>query len=158
MANLIRRVHLPWAGRRSSSVNVPAQIPSMNLQTGETLEHRELFDYYYLLPPKGRSYAKVAEHFAGKEINGLPVTESRVKRWAGQFHWPDMIRERDAAISEKVDEQIVESVANQKSELLAKNSDLINRWFREKLGDVEKATQTIQKIPARDILGFMKFQ
>lgn len=130
----------------------------MNLQVGESLEHRELFDYYYLLPAQERSYAKVAEKFAGREINKLPVTESRVKRWAGQFHWPDMVKERDAKISEKVDEQIIEKVADKKAELLAKTSDLINRWFAQKLGEVEKAAQTIDRIPAKDILGFMKFQ
>lgn len=130
----------------------------MNFQTGETFEHRQLFDYYYLLAPEKRNFKAVAEYFAGKKIGGLEVTESRVKRWAGQFHWADMVRHRDEEVSRKVEEQITDSLADAKAELLTRNTSLIWAWFKEKMGSIEKASETIDKIPARDILGFMKFQ
>lgn len=130
----------------------------MNFQTGETFEHRQLFDYYYLLEPDKRTYKAVAEHYAGKKIGGLVVTEARVKRWAGQFKWADMARYRDEEVSRKVEEQITGTLADAKAELLTKNATLIWTWFKEKMGSVEKAQETIERIPARDILGFMKFQ
>lgn len=129
----------------------------MNFHTGETFEHRQLFDYYYLLDPDKRSYKAVAEHFAGKKIGDLEITEARVKRWAGQFQWADMLRHRDEEVSAKMEEHLIDSIANAKAELITKNASLIFEWFKTKMGSIEKAQETIEKIPARDILGFMKF-
>lgn len=129
----------------------------MQLHTGETLEHRELFEYYYCLPAQERSYKAVSEHFADRKIANIPVTEARVKRWAGQFHWADMIRARDEEIARRVEESVVGQIADAKTELIAKTNKLIETWFKEKMSDIASAQLTVANIPARDMLAFMKF-
>ncbi|MDG7001625.1 MAG: hypothetical protein JRN15_21210 [Nitrososphaerota archaeon] len=130
----------------------------MPLNPKETLEHRDLFEYYYSLPPESRSYAAVAEHFANKEIEGRKVTESRIQSWAKKFHWSAMVHARDSNVADAIDEQMTLSIADQKAALVEKNQKVINEWFKQKMENADEMVATLANIPPRDMLKFMQFQ
>lgn len=72
----------------------------------ETLEMREMFEYYYSLG-KERSYTKVSEKFK--------VSETSVKRYAKSFTWVQRVEQRDLANATELERRTNEIVVNSKA-------------------------------------------
>lgn len=71
----------------------------------EKLKHKEAFEYYYALGD-GRTLQKVADEFG---VNYLTIM-----KWRDSFGWVERIQERDNEIANKIKEETMNSIVNEK--------------------------------------------
>lgn len=101
----------------------------------ETLEMREMFEYYYALGDQ-RSFQKVADKF------GRSMTS--IKRYALSFNWTERVEQRDLANAEELEKRTNEAVVNSK----ARYRELIKKLTDEFARDVDNGKIKIRSTKA----------
>lgn len=107
----------------------------------ETLEMREMFEYYYALGPE-RSYRKVSEKFNRSETS--------IKRYAKSFNWTTRVEQRDLANAEELERRTNETVVNSKAryrEIIKELTDDFARRVSEgkmKINSVKQFVEIVQ--------------
>lgn len=101
----------------------------------ETLEMREMFEYYYTLGAD-RSFQKVGDKYK--------VSQTSIKRYAASFNWTKRVEQRDLTNAEELERRTNEVVVNSK----ARYRELIKQLTDEFAKDVTNGKIKIRSTKA----------
>lgn len=107
----------------------------------ETLEMREMFEYYYSMG-KERSFVKVCQKYN--------ISETSIKRYAKSFSWVQRVEQRDLANATELEKRTNETVVNSKAmyrELIKDLTDDFAQRVRDgkmKINSVKQFVELVQ--------------
>jgi hypothetical protein len=110
----------------------------------------QLFEDYWLQGVNGgiRTYRATGDKFG--------LSPAQVIAVAKLYRWDERIAARAHAIARRLDEQVVEKVAEVKKDFHLLIRGLIKDWFAQRLGGDEQKALTIMQMDAADIVRLVK--
>lgn len=105
----------------------------------ENLRQKEAFEYFYAIGHK-RTLKKVSDHFE--------VSQRTVANWSKWFNWKERVKDMDTRVGERMDEKLVESIAETKTTMITSLQDIFKMSITEKLeqGDLPVEIKNIKDI------------
>lgn len=119
--------------------SVPPEEPKFSIVHPMPVRELEAFELYYALG-EDRSINRLVTSYPDKKYNRATVT-----KWSLRFNWPKLIKERDSAIVQVVEETAVRTVIEEKIEALYKTDRYLEMIAKviETAFSVDKSTGVI---------------
>lgn len=112
---------------------------------GETLRHKEAFEYYYTLGPD-RNLKKVAERFG--------VSLRSVGNWSKKYNWMERVKQRDIELAQEMRERNNEAILSEKAKIRTILKALYNQLVKDlRDGKVKiKSVSDLEKVVKLDLM------